>query len=134
MWIYFLESFSSVVHLTLDGKFTPRTVATDFQRKLDEASKRKLANSRMEVAPESLQQLRSLVTCSLPSKTDERERLTRARGEVPPEAETALQQLLKQSSEAEAKRSLQTLSMILQNLVSHPTQEKYKAGGKLEDQ
>ena len=42
------------------------------------------------------------------------------------DAETALQQLLRGANAAEAKKALQTLSMILQNLTSHPTQEKYK--------
>lgn len=44
------------------------------------------------------------------------------------DAETALQQLLRGANAAEAKKALQTLSMILQNLTSHPTQEKYKVG------
>ncbi|CAE7303057.1 unnamed protein product, partial [Symbiodinium necroappetens] len=35
--------------------------AADFQRKLDEACKRKVTTSRMELASESLQMLRSLV-------------------------------------------------------------------------
>ncbi|CAK9039838.1 unnamed protein product, partial [Durusdinium trenchii] len=109
-------------------------VATDFQRKLDEASKRKLGTLRMEVAPESLQQLRSLVSCKqggpstsgAPSASAALAPSTGA-GTPAPEAEAALQRLLRTSaSEAEAKRSLQTLSMILQNLLSHPTQEKYK--------
>lgn len=42
------------------------------------------------------------------------------------DAETALQQLLRGANAAEAKKALQTLSMMLQNLTSHPTQEKYK--------
>lgn len=152
-----------------------RMVATDFQRKLDEASKRKLGTLRMEarrgkskseqagkdiilerreawveftqsfhpaweVAPESLQQLRSLVSCKqggpstsgAPSASAALAPSTGA-GTPAPEAEAALQRLLRTSaSEAEAKRSLQTLSMILQNLLSHPTQEKYKARGAKE--
>ena len=45
------------------------------------------------------------------------------------DAETALQQLLRGANAAEAKKALQTLSMMLQNLTSHPTQEKYKVRG-----
>mmetsp|Transcript_9512 Transcript_9512/g.16347 ORF Transcript_9512/g.16347 Transcript_9512/m.16347 type:complete len:238 (-) Transcript_9512:35-748(-) len=40
-----------------------QVAAIDFQRKLDEASKRSGRLGRMEVAPESLQLLRSLVSC-----------------------------------------------------------------------
>lgn len=74
-----------------------RMVATNFQRKLEEVSRRKGVH-RMEVAPESLQQLRSLVSCRV--------------------EEVQLKKL--------DKRTLQTVAMMLQKLTSHPKEEKYK--------
>ncbi|CAJ1365871.1 unnamed protein product [Effrenium voratum] len=100
-----------------------QVAAVDFHRKLDEAWKRKPTVSRMEVAPESMQMLRSLVSCQ--SRRDSSENGAKALS-----ADAALQQLLRGAPGApgtpRGKRSLQTLSMILQNLMDNPGQEKFQ--------
>ncbi|CAJ1446061.1 unnamed protein product [Effrenium voratum] len=87
--------------------------ALDFQRRMDDATRRR--PKRMEVAPESLQLLRTLV----------------AGDEGYPQwfqrASAAVQRLVTQSSSlAVARRSLQTLLLILQNRIVHPSLEKYR--------
>lgn len=101
--------------------------AADFQWKLDEACKRKVTTSRMELASESLQMLRSLVAGRTAGSLEN--------GDAPKEnwprwfekADAAVQGLLRTASTAaEARRCIQTLSMILQNLVANPGQERYR--------
>eukprot|EP00439_Symbiodinium_sp_Y106_P022833 s5837_g2.t2 len=104
--------------------------AADFQRKLDEACKRKVTTSRMELASESLQMLRSLVAGRSSSGSGALEN-----GDAPKEswprwfekADAAVQGLLRTAGTAgEARRCIQTVSMILQNLVANPGQERYR--------
>lgn len=108
---------------------------SDFQLKMEEASRRKstAASQRIEISPESLQMLRSMIapvstsngTCpSLGAGSNgDSEALRHWFGQV----ESHLRRLLRSAgSKAEAKKHLQTTSLIVHNLVANPTQEKYR--------
>lgn len=104
--------------------------AADFQKKLEEAAKRKPTSSsqRIEIAPESLHLLKLLVS----PKTVPQSQICLSKESESVRAwfcqvDEALRRLLRSAaSKAEAKRSLQTTSMILNNLVSNPGLEKYR--------
>lgn len=112
-----------------------RTVS-DFQMKLEEASRRKTttASQRIEISPESLKMLRSMVCpanrisgsgClgAATSANNSSEALRHWFEEV----ESNLRRLLRSAgSKSDAKRSLQTISIVVHNLVTNPTQEKYR--------
>lgn len=101
----------------------------DFQRKMEQALKKTVpqAPSRMEIAPQSLEALRSLISTDAHG--------SHAKVEDDPDTmklwfakfEANLQRFfLATSSKAESKRALQTLSLVVNNLVIHPTEEKYR--------
>lgn len=108
-----------------------QTALSDFQRKVDEASKKKPVSAlpRMEIAPESMKMLKSLINPALPTNGSvEAGEGGEALRQWFTQVEDAMKRLLRAApSQAEAKKSLQTLSLIVSNLVSTGgAQEKYR--------
>lgn len=106
--------------------------ANDFQRKMDDAAKRKSATvQRIEIASESLHVLRSLLSVSTngtlrPSSTDGETEAQGLRNWFS-QVEASLTRLLHETpTAAEAKKTLQTASMVVHNLLTHPGQDKYR--------
>lgn len=112
--------------------------AADFQRKLEETTKKKAANTclRVEIASESMQMLKSLVaSTSSQNGANQVAASASSMGVANAESvkswfahvEESLQSLLRSAeSQVDAKRSLQTVSMIIHNLVNSPAQEKFR--------
>jgi hypothetical protein len=105
-----------------------QTALSDFQRKVQEAEKRKPSAvlPRMEIAPESMKMLKSLIN---PATSTNGQSETLDSGEALrqwfSQAESSLEGLLRaMSCKAEAKKSLQTVSLILSNLVSTSAQQE----------
>lgn len=107
----------------------------DFQRKLEEASRKKSnVAQRVEISPESLQMLRDLISKNSSSNCGNvavGNGIGDGNGEVLgqwlDQVNDSLQRLLRSTgSKPEAKRSLQTVSMIVHNIVTNPTEEKYR--------
>jgi len=112
-----------------------QATVTDFQRKLEEASRRKAVatSQRIEISAESIRTLRTLVmphgenACGTDATgsvgAENGEALRQWFGKV----DSSLRRLLRvAASKVEARRSLQTVSMIVHNLVTNPTQDKFR--------
>lgn len=108
----------------------------DFQRKMEETQRKKstAASQRVEISPESLQMLKSLIStarstndaCGPSLATSSANGSTESLQQWFSQVERNLRQLLRSAtSAAEAKKSLQTVSMIIHNLVTGP-KEKYR--------
>lgn len=109
---------------------------SDFQLKMEEASRKKsnAGAQRIEIAPDSLQLLKSMISPSC-VPTDNSSPILGAGSSSNAQAlrqwfdqvESNLRRLLQSAgSKAEAKKHLQTTSLIIHNLVTNPTQERYR--------
>lgn len=104
--------------------------AMEFQRKLAEVSRRKTpaGSQRIEISPDSLQVLRSLI--SPPSNGSSAAGAAAGTADALQQwfsqANMGLRRLLRSAgSKVEAHRCLQTVSMVVHNLVECPGEEKY---------
>jgi len=109
---------------------------SDFQMKMEETARRKsnVASQRVEIAPESLQLLRAMLV-PVHSGTAVTNGSSSVVGNMSTdsirhwfaEVEGQLHRLLLAAgSKAEARKHLQTISLIVHNLVTNPTDDKYR--------
>eukprot|EP00405_Crypthecodinium_cohnii_P014971 CAMPEP_0206453478 /NCGR_PEP_ID=MMETSP0324_2-20121206/20570_1 /ASSEMBLY_ACC=CAM_ASM_000836 /TAXON_ID=2866 /ORGANISM="Crypthecodinium cohnii, Strain Seligo" /LENGTH=457 /DNA_ID=CAMNT_0053923777 /DNA_START=30 /DNA_END=1403 /DNA_ORIENTATION=+ len=116
-----------------------QTALSDFQRKLEELQKKKTSHppQRIEIGASSLKALKSLAGSASvqmrgasPAPMQSSAIVAPVGGPVKEWLDKVDEQLCKllgsTSSAKEARRVLQTVSMVVHNLVSHPSEEKYR--------
>lgn len=102
---------------------------SDFQRKLADVVQKKQSTGsrRIEISPESLKALEGIVSAHDQAAGGSGAASTGAADTWLGRADRSLQSLLSAAAaKADARRALQTVSMIMHNLVQSPTERKYR--------